>query len=155
MLLNIRDYSDNSLYYPQSKVYHVFCWYFSLLRSRRFFFEHSQLEHVFGQVRLYKRFNVSLGIKYMLFYSLYRGTHLSGTLQSFSVNKDVDRYESGTEGDKHILQIVANGVLWLNRRNTTIIKASQVFSKIKINIYFYLSFRSLCHFFLKGVKIGE
>lgn len=122
MLLHIRDHSVNSLYYPQSRVYHVFCWYFSLLRSRRFFFEHSQLEHVFGQVRLYERFNVSLGIKYMLFYSMYRATHLSRTLRSFSVNKDVDRYESGTEGDKHILQIVANGVLWLNRSNTTIIK---------------------------------
>jgi hypothetical protein len=103
MLLYIRNYSVNSLYYPQSKVYHVFCWYFSLLRSRRLFFGHSQLEHVFGQVRLYERFNVSLGIKYMLFYSVYRATHLSRTLRSFSVNIDVDRYESGTEGDKHIL----------------------------------------------------
>jgi len=51
---------------------------------------------------------------------MYRATHSNRTLQSFffSVNKDDDRYESGTEGDKNILQIVVNGALWLNRRNT-------------------------------------
>jgi len=152
MLLYIRNYSVNPLYYLQSKVYLVFCRYFSLLRPLGSFPGYSRLEHVFDQVRLYERFNVSLGIKYIL-YSMYRTTHLNRTLQSFSVNKDDDRYESGTEGDKHILQIVANGVLWLNRRNTTIIKVSQVFSKI--NIYSYLRFRSLCHLlFLEGVKIG-
>lgn len=153
MLLYIRNYSVNSVYYLQSKVYQVLCWYFSLLKSRKFFFGYSRLGHVFGRVRLYERFNVNLGIKYILFYSMYRATHLNRTLQNFPVNKDDDRYESGTEGGKHILQIVANGVLWLNCRNTTIIKVSQVFSRI--NIYFYLSFRSLCHLFLKGVKIGE
>ena len=142
MLLYIRNYSVNSLYYLQNKVYLVLCRYFSLLRILGSFLGHSRVEHVFDQVRLHERFNVSLGIKYIL-YSMYRTTHLNRTSQSFSVNKDDDRYESGTEGDKHILQIVANGVLWLNRSNTTIIKVSQVFSKI--NIYFYLRFRSLCH----------
>ena len=142
MLLYIRNYSINLLYYLQSKVYPVFRRYFSLLRPLGFFPGHSRLEHVFDQVRLYERFNVSLSIKYIL-YSMYRTTHLNRTLQSFSVNKDDDRYKSSTEGNKHILQIVANGVLWLNCSNTTIIKVSQVF--YKINIYFYLIFRSLCH----------
>jgi len=122
---------------------------FSLLRSRGFFLGYFQLEHVFDQVRLYERFNVSLDIKYIL-HSMYRATHSNCTLQSFffSINKDDDRYESDTEGDKHILQIVANGALWLNCRDTTIIKVSQVLSKI--NIYFYLIFRSLCHPFFFG-----
>ena len=146
--LYIRNYNVNSLYYQQSKVYQVLCWYFSLPRSCGFFFRYSRLGHVFSQVRLYERFNVSLDIKYILFYSMYRVTHLNRILQNFFVNKDDDRYESGTEGDKHILQIVANGVLWLNRRNTTIIKVSQGF--FKINTYFYLNFRSLCHLFLKA-----
>jgi hypothetical protein len=66
VLLYIRNYSVNSLYYLQSKVYQVFCGYSYLLRPRKLFFGYSRLEHVFGQVRLYERFNVSLGIKYML-----------------------------------------------------------------------------------------
>lgn len=77
---------------------------------------------------LYECFNVSLDIKYILVYSMYRMNHLNGALQNFSVNKDSDKYKSSTEGDKHILQIVSNGVLWLNSRNATIIKGkSNVF----------------------------
>jgi hypothetical protein len=152
MLLYTRNHSTNLLYYlVQSKVYRVLCWYFSLVRSRELFFEHSQLDPVFGQVRLYERFNVSLGIKY-IFFSMYRGTHLNCILQDFSVNKDVDKYKSCAQGDKHILQIVANGVLWLNRKNTTIIKVIQVF--FKINIYFILNFGVFATLLLKGVKIG-
>lgn len=79
---------------------------------------------------------------------MYRVTHLKRTLQNFFVNEDDDKYESGTEGDKHILEIVANGVLWLNRRNTTIIKVSQVFSKI--NIFFYFSFSEFLPPFFEG-----
>ena len=138
MLLYIRNYNVSSLYYQQNKVYQIFCWYFSLLRSRKLIFGYSRLEHAFDQVSLYERFNVSLGIRDTLSSSVYRTTHLSLTLQNSFVNKDDDRYESGTEGDRHVLQIVANGVLWLNSSNTAIIRVNQVFSKI--NTYSYLRF---------------
>jgi hypothetical protein len=58
---------------------------------------------------------------------MYRTTHLKQHPARFLANKDSDRYESNAEGDKHILYIVANDVLWLNCRNTTIIRVSQVF----------------------------
>jgi hypothetical protein len=79
-------------------------------------------------------------MKYVLFDSMYRMTHL----KQYVASKDSDRYESSTEGDKHILQ-VANGVLWSNCRNTTIIKVSQVF--FNMNIYSALNFGVLAIFY--------
>jgi hypothetical protein len=154
LLLYIRNHTANAVYYLQSKVYQVFCRYFSLLRPRGLFPEYSQLEHVCSQVRLYERLNASLGIKYILG-RMYHMTHLSRTLPTsfFSVNKDADRYESGIEGNRHILQIVANGVLWLHRRNTTTIKVSLVFSEI--SIYLYLRVRNLCHLLCVGGREGR
>lgn len=114
-------------------------------------FKYSQVEHGFSQVRLHERFNVSFVIKCIL-YNMYRMTHFNDPLQRkqrkfwFFVNQDDDRYGSGTEGDKHILQIVANGVLWLISSNTTHIKVSLVFSKIYY-IHYYFRIRSLCHLY--------
>lgn len=122
MLLYIRNRKVSLVYGQCSKVYLVFYWYFSLLNSHEFLYENSRFKHVFGQVRLYERCNVSLSIKYILL-NMYRTTHLNSILQSFSVSKDSDRYESSAEGDRHILQ-VANDVLWSNCSNTTIIKVN-------------------------------
>jgi hypothetical protein len=123
MFLYIRNRNINLLYCLHSRVYQVLCWHFSLLKFHEFFFEDSRFKYVFSQARLYERFNASLGIK-CIFYSMYRATHLNSILQRFIANKDVDRYESSSEGDKHILRIVVNDVLWLNGRNTTIIKVN-------------------------------
>ena len=109
MLLYIRNRKVSLVYGQCSKVYLVFYWYFSLLNSHEFLYENSRFKHVFGQVRLYERCNVSLSIKYILL-NMYRTTHLNSILQSFSVSKDSDRHESSAEGDRHILQ-VANDVL--------------------------------------------
>ena len=79
MLLYIRSRKISLPYCQHSKVYQIFCWYFSLLKFHVFLCGDSRFKYVFGQVRLYERCNVSLSIKYM-FDNMYRTTHLNSVL---------------------------------------------------------------------------
>lgn len=136
------------MYFFLNKVYIIFKKKFSLLKPYIYFNKYSQIEYAFSQVSIYKRFNVNLGIKYMVD-NIYRRTHLNFNLQNncIFVIKDIDKYKSSTKGNKHILSTVANGARWLNYKNQAIVKVSLVVFKI-LN-YLYFKFRSLCYFFRK------
>ena len=92
---------NHTLKNVHNKVCQIICPFVPLLKTFEWIRVDSQVEHVFSQVRLHERFNISLNIVYMHGPNIYRNP-LKRYLQtdlSFEVEV-VDRCESGTEGDK-------------------------------------------------------
>ena len=92
----------------------------------------SQVEHVFNQVRLHERFNISLSIVYMSSPRdyIYRMTHSSDTFKPIRISVMKWRWWIGAsqalKETNPPLHIVANGVHWLNFGNKTGTKVSLV-----------------------------
>lgn len=127
MLLYFWD-NNHSLNNVHNKVCRIICKLVPLLRTFEIIRVDSQVEHVFSQVRLHERFNISLNIVYMLGANIYRITHSSDTLKLTSVLKW--RWWIGAsqalKETNPPLNIVANGVHWLNSGNRTDTKVSLV-----------------------------
>ena len=161
--------SESQLNNVHILVCQVLCKLIPLLRTSKFLVN-SQVEHVFSQLRLHERFNISLNIVYM--YSsatltiirllskrtgdIYRMTHSSDTFRIHILKR---RWWIGASqalketNPPH--DIVANGVRWLNTGNRTNIKVSLVSTYLRPRTHLMLfhdqrycrySSLSLCHF---------
>ena len=155
---------NNTLNNVHNKVCQIICKLVPLLRTFEFIRVDSQVEHVFSQVRLHERFNISLSIVYM--YSprdyIYRITHSSDTFKLMRISVLKWRWWIGAsqalKETNPPLNIVANGVHWLNSGNRTGTKVSLVstylnspttscmFHKSSGQFYDKYASRSLCNF---------
>lgn len=72
--------------------------------------------------------------------TMHRMTHLTGTSKQLEIGNLIDASQALKEVNSPILN-VANGIHWLDSRNTTGLKVSLVFSK-RSNVF---RIRSLCN----------
>ena len=104
-----------------------------MLRTFDLFQANSQVEYVFGQMRLHECFNSVYLIEYKRkFNLLYRMTHSNRTLRQLRKRSWIGTSQVLKEAN-HTHNIVANGAYWLNSRNTTNIKFRSVFMRTAHN----------------------
>ena len=107
-----------------------------ILRTFDLFHMNSQVEYVFGQMRLHECFNSVYFVEYRRkVYLLYRKTHSNRTLKELRKRWWIGTSQVLKEAN-HPHDIVANGACWLNCRNTTNIEFRSVFMRTSKNNVF-------------------